>query len=502
MNHSQRRTFCILFIVLFLPVMAFGQTPAGLAAFPRSGTLDPQFRTALMQIEEEILTVMAERDIPGAIVALSRHGTVVMERGYGWMDEALTEPMPAQAKMRIASLSKPVVAAALHELLQEGLLSLEDYAFDLGQDEGGVLPVNPLPELGDQRLTQIRVEHLLRHAAGWDRSEAGDLTFQEVEIAAAVGVPSPPSRQVVLNYILGQPLQFDPGEDTSYSNIGFLALGLIIEHLTEQDLMTVIHERVLRPLDISPQDYIQGATFREDQSPREPFYHSSDQRRNVFDPAGPRIHRPYGAWHHEARIGSGGHVATARALVTFLNNRYISGPSIGQPIPANAGVRWRWNHLGSLPGTNALARQRGDGISYAVVFNKRHAYSGEQHFGAEVRNRVDALLDSEIRWQSGSISTDSPIITANQPITVEFSGGSDATDWIGIYPTGIRPTGNPPSAAWLYVNGTRRATTSVAEGRVTFSNHALPPGTYELWFLARDGYEVIAGPIDLEIQRR
>lgn len=146
MNHSQSRTFCILFIVLFLPVMAFGQTPAGLAAFPRSGTLDPQFRTALMQIEEEILTVMAEREIPGAIVALSRHGTVVMERGYGWMDEALTEPIPAQAKMRIASLSKPVVAAALHELLREGLLSLEDYAFDLGQDEGGVLPVNPLPE--------------------------------------------------------------------------------------------------------------------------------------------------------------------------------------------------------------------------------------------------------------------------------------------------------------------------------------------------------------------
>ncbi len=38
--------------------------------------------------------------------------------------------------------------------------------------------------------------------------------------------------------------------------------------------------------------------------------------------------------------------------------------------------------------------------------------------------------------------------------------------------------------------------------RFEFSNHALPPGNYTLWFFPRDRHEVITGPVDLEMQRR
>ncbi len=495
-----RHFFLVLLLGSFFTSFAFGQSPGDPAVYPRTGRIDPRFVDNLTRIEEEIITFMAEEQIPGALVAFSWEGTVIMERAYGWHDKELSVPMPADALMRIASISKPFVAAALHELVQEGLLSREDYAFDLNQQPAGILPVNPPDGVGDDRLQQIRVKDLLLHNAGWDRSEAGDLTFWEIEIAAAIGVRSPPPRQEVLNYILSQPLQFTPGEDYSYSNIGYLAIGLIIEHLTGTDLMTVIHDRVLSPLGITAQDYIQGATFRQDQSSREPWYHSPDRRRNVFDPAGPQISRPYGAWSQENRVGSGGHVATATALVAFLNQRYISGPHIGQPIPPDTNTRWRWSHQGALPGTNALARQRGDGISYAVIFNKRHSYDSDESFGTGVLTRIDALLNEELRWRSGSVAVSQSAISRDQPIMVEFTGGMYATDWIGIYPPDVRPSGSPPSLAWSYVNGTRQATDTVPHGSVRFTNHQLEPGRYKVWFLARDGYTVIAGPQELIIR--
>lgn len=389
----------LLFVVLSgaVALPGYAQETGSADGYPTTGTI----AAPLAPIEAEILAFMADNGIPGAIFALSRNGEVLAQRGYGWRDRGLTEAMPADARMRIASITKPVVAAAVHALVQEGALSMTDYAFDLGQPGGGILPVDPFPELSDPRLAQVTVQHLLNHTGGWDRSEVGDWTYQEVQVAEAMGLNGTPGRENMMNYILGQPLQFSPGQRESYSNIGYLAAGLLVEHVSGQDLMTVIHQRVLGPLGVGEDEYMQGATLQENQHPSEPFYHAPDLRVNVFDPSGPRVPHAYGGWDHEMRIGQGGHVATARALVAFLDHRYVAGPNMGTPIPSNAGSGWRWNHRGSLPGTTALARQRGDGISFAVVFNQRHA----SDYGSQIRDRIDAVLDAgNIDWDRREVS--------------------------------------------------------------------------------------------------
>lgn len=367
------------------------------SAHPATGALV----APLEPLEAEILAFMAAHDIPGAVFALSRNGELLAQRGYGWKDRDRTESMPADARMRIASITKPVVAAAVHALVRDNVLSMDDRVFRLGQSGAGILPVEPYPQMSDARIARITVRQLLDHTAGWDRSEVGDLTYREVQVSRAMGLAGTPGRENLLNYILGQPLQFTPGERRSYSNIGYLALGLLIEHATGQDLMTVIHERVLGPLGVSEHEYLQGATFAENQHPGEPHYHAPVLRVNVFDPAGPRVEHAYGGWDHEMRVGQGGHVATATALVTFLNHHFVAGPNIGAPIPSDAGSRWRWNHTGSLPGTSALARQRGDGISYAVVFNQRQT----PDLAAQVRQLIDAELDAgNIDWDARTLS--------------------------------------------------------------------------------------------------
>jgi hypothetical protein len=129
--------------------------------------------------------------------------------------------------------------------------------------------------------------------------------------------------------------------------------------------------RILAPLGVAQGDQIQGRTFPKDRSPREPWYDYTGTATNVFDPTGPPVHRPAGGWNHEARLAQGGLVATSTALLGFLDTYLVSGDDIGALRSGTEGATWKRNHTGSLPRSNALARQRGDGVNYVVLFNKR-----------------------------------------------------------------------------------------------------------------------------------
>jgi CubicO group peptidase (beta-lactamase class C family) len=351
----------------------------------------------LQVFDDLMISYMCSRDIKAGVLAIMKDGVIVFERGYGWKDEAQTTPHRQDALMRVASVTKPFTAAAIRVLIQDGKLSLDTKAFNLGQPGGGVLDLEPFPSLGDARLADITIEHLLTHRGGWNRSLVGDLTYMEIPIANAMGIPSPPGRENTVRYILGQPLQHTPGQVSAYSNIGYLVLGLIVEKVSGQELVQFIHDRVLSPIGVPRTEFERGRTFPEDQSPREPWYDNSGQFGvNVFDPNGPFVPTPYGVYDHEARVGQGAAITTTRTILRYLNARYISGDNIGLPRPETVPWGWRWNHTGSLYGVNALARQRGDGVNYAIIFNHRPA-SGDH--SANMIGFMDNILDNTtINW--------------------------------------------------------------------------------------------------------
>lgn len=379
----------------------------------------------LAAVDAAVTDLMCDNGIEAGVVAVSRNGVVVYARGFGWANATRGIATPPDAMMRIASVSKPITAAAVRVLIDDGLLTLDTRAFDLGQPGGGVLDLEPFPALVDTRLRDVTIEHLLAHRGGWDRSIAGDLTYREISIAAAMGVPSPPGRENTVRYILGQPLQFAPGQDEEYSNIGYLVLGLIVEQIAGVPLIDFIHDHVLVPAGAEPFHHRAGRTFATDQDPREPFYDHPSLATNVFDPAGPLVPAPYGAWDHEARVGQGGQIATTRAILAFLDDRYVSGPSIGLPLTGNEAPSWRRNHTGSLAGTDALARQRGDGVDYAVIFNKR-PNSGSS-YAAQIRTRLDAIFDAGI-----IVWPDEPIGNCLLPGDLNYDGFVNIFDIVAV----------------------------------------------------------------------
>jgi N-acyl-D-amino-acid deacylase len=356
----------------------------------------------LAWLDDEVRDLMDQNEITCGLVAVMRNGKVIYQRGFGWVDEAQTTPTPETCMSRIASCTKPITAACIRRLIDDGLLSLNDKAFDLGQPGGGILNLTPFPSLGDQRLKDITIQHLLSHEGGWDRDIAGDLTYMECTIASDMGVASPPGRTNTLRWILGQPLQFTPGARSKYSNIGYLALGLIVEELSGQSLLSYMRSRILTPQDWVPAtDLIMGRTFQSDADPREIWYDTSGGD-CVFDNLCPQgcgdniSNVAYGGWDHEARTGQGRIVLSPATMLRMLDRYYVQilSDDIGTPL---GGTRRNADHGGVLPGCNAYAWQRTDGINVFMVFNK----AGEpEDFGERLRNRIAPLLSAQTNWPS------------------------------------------------------------------------------------------------------
>lgn len=128
---------------------------------------------------------------------------------------------------QLASVTKTFTADTILYLIREGRLNLDDKLVDI------------LPELQDityqdNRVTDIQVEHLLSHTAGFDRSVPGvlDDIFQSN--------PWCPKHVEQLSSI---ELQFAPDERMAYSNTGYCLLSRIIEEKYQQPYRDVVRQR-------------------------------------------------------------------------------------------------------------------------------------------------------------------------------------------------------------------------------------------------------------------
>lgn len=160
--------------------------------------------------------------------------------------------MRARTQLRVASISKPLTAIAVLRLCQEGRLSLDAPVFGTK----GLL--KQLKIRGDKRLRKVTVRHLLQHSAGWDRDLAGDAVFWKVPPPSDISVTSPEYNRHLLQYVLNRKLQFSPGTRHAYSNLGYLALGEVIEEVTgssyEQYIKSLLAEISVKDMFVGSED--------------------------------------------------------------------------------------------------------------------------------------------------------------------------------------------------------------------------------------------------------
>ena len=357
-----------------------------------------------------------EHRVPGVSVAMTRDGKVVLARGYGYADVATRELVTPEKLFRIASISKPITAVAVLQLVERNKLKLTDRVLS-------ILDVEPdIKAAGDDfdpRLRDITIEHLLEHRGGWDRAVSFDAMFQSVRFAQQVGARAPADQTAVIRAMLSQQLDFDPGQRYAYSNFGYCLLGRVIEKISGQGYEGYVKEHVLGPLGVTAMKI--GATRLADRSENEVRYYQPGTGKSVFDSdLGEEVPWPYGAWHLEAMDSHGGWIASATDLAKFaaalddptscpiLNaqsiQRMYRRPSglAGHDADGNkkdvfyslgwfnrvvGGGKLNHWHTGSLDGTATILIRRHDGTNLVALLNSRVAPSAS-HLG----RAIDQLL--------------------------------------------------------------------------------------------------------------
>lgn len=372
----------------------------------------------LEPFDELMRSLLAEHGVPGAALAVSRGGRVVYARGFGYADVDAQTPVEPTALFRIASISKPITAVAVLQLVEQGRLQLDDCVVD-GMGLPQLLPEGTEP---DPRWKRITVRQCLQHTGGWDSSKSFDPIARAWDIAEALGVEPPITPAHIVRYMLDRPLDFEPGERYAYSNFGYLVLGRIIEAVSGEPYEAHVRKAVLAPLEITSMRL--GRARIEHRAPGEVKYYPARPRtRPALYP--PRVGQPvpiqYGGENFEAFEAHGGWIASAVDLVKFAaafddpaNCPILGEETIrtmwsrpagaagthpdGTPRDAfygcgwsvrpvgNEGKRNAW-HAGRIAGTSTLLVRRWDGLNWAVLFNTDSTPGGPAPAA-----RIDPLL--------------------------------------------------------------------------------------------------------------
>jgi N-acyl-D-amino-acid deacylase len=209
----------------------------------------------LQHLDALMLSILRDHHVPGASLAIAVDGRLVFAHGYGWADVENKKPVRPSSRFNLASCSKPITAAAVLKLVDQGKLRLDDKVFALLDN------VKPSKRAKvDPRIRDITVRQMLHHASGLVRGH-GPLP----EIARRLRVEPPVTVAQAVAFNLGKPLLFDPGTEAKYSNLGFLVLRLVVARVSGQDYETFTAERVLKPMGIPDAhlDRIEGYRPRE-----------------------------------------------------------------------------------------------------------------------------------------------------------------------------------------------------------------------------------------------
>ena len=209
---------------------------------------------------------------PAAALLVARHGRVVFDRPYGFLDpETRQRPARSDSLFDLASVAKLFTATAFMTLVEAGRVGLDTPVGDVLLEFKGVRPIGPTedpltkvpvpadPTYAGQEVDtrQVTFWHLLTHTSGlaaWrslyrENGEAGDAVPMPHDVPAEKRA----RRVAAIHGLYG--FAYPPGQHMVYSDLGLILLGEAVARLTGTLLEACVQQRVLEPLGLTHTTY-------------------------------------------------------------------------------------------------------------------------------------------------------------------------------------------------------------------------------------------------------
>lgn len=219
-----RVALSLLVAVLMSSTVVQSQTPRNFAQVRR------EFKTFYEQGNRK-------NGIVGSSFMLIQDGQVIAQEFYGLANQEKQQPVDENTIYHWASITKTFTGIAIMQLRDRGLLKLDDPIIKYVPDLKAVH--NPFGQMSD-----ITIKHLMTHSAGFRGATwpwGGDKDWQPHE-------PAEWSQLVAM--MPYTEILFKPGSKFSYSNLGIIFLGRVIEQLSGDSFEVYVDKNIFKPLEM------------------------------------------------------------------------------------------------------------------------------------------------------------------------------------------------------------------------------------------------------------
>ena len=175
-------------------------------------------------VEALISAAMTRLGIPGLSVAVVTERRLRWSNAFGAADLENAVPAKTVTVYRLASVTKPITATAVLQLVEAGKVDLD-------------APIQRYVPAFPEKQWPVTVRHLLSHQAGirnWTEEEFHN-TRHFANIAESLAA------------FKDDPLLFEPGSRTQYTSLGYNLLGAVVEGVSGKPFLEYLHERVFVP---------------------------------------------------------------------------------------------------------------------------------------------------------------------------------------------------------------------------------------------------------------
>jgi D-alanyl-D-alanine carboxypeptidase len=171
-----------------------------------------------------------------ATYAIADASDIFLKGAAGFYDVEKKKKLQVSNIMPTASATKNFTAVAVLLLQDRGLLNVQDPVSKHLPENSGIWPNGKMPRWANK----ITIHHLLTHSSG---------------LVEHVGYFKPDRKKTdtqlikdVVAYAISKPLEYEPGTKSTYSDTGFVLLGLIIEARTGQRLSEFLKKELFTPI--------------------------------------------------------------------------------------------------------------------------------------------------------------------------------------------------------------------------------------------------------------
>jgi len=255
-------------------------------------TPDP---ATISRIDELITGYTEEGEFPGSVL-IAEKGFVVLNKGYGFADYELEISNTPQTQFSIQSVTKLFTCAAIR---------MEADRVALTQDDTLAKYIPDYPR-GDE----ITISQLLIHTSGIADLN-NDLVYGNPSYMA-----DPITIEALIDRFKYEPLEFDPGTQSDYSNSGYALLAYIIEQASGMSYNEYVEKEIFKPLEMSDSVVDWDKAF-------------SNLALGYYSPSGSRTPIKYPEVHHSHLVGMGNIFSTVEDM--YLWYQALHGDEAWKP---------------------------------------------------------------------------------------------------------------------------------------------------------------------------